>query len=108
MSTSCRGLGNLRAEHNAAPRNASRAGAAERPSIELAPLVERLEELAAETGKLRAVTEVAESTEKRLTAELVEQRARVAELEAREAQLAGAGPFQAWRLARQLRRGSAD
>jgi len=47
----------------------------------------RLETLAAENGKLRALTEIAESTEQRLTAELVQLRAEL--LAARE-QLAAA------------------
>jgi hypothetical protein len=46
-------------------------------------LLERLESLAAENGKLRALTEVAESTEQRLVDELVEVRARLQAAEQR-------------------------
>jgi len=43
----------------------------------------RLESLAAENGKLRALTEVAESTEQRLANELVEARTRLQAAEQR-------------------------
>jgi hypothetical protein len=66
-------------------------------------LLERLEELAAENGRLRALTAIAESTEHRLTDELHAQRARVLELQALEAELAAAGPIRAWRIARRRR-----
>jgi hypothetical protein len=72
--------------------------------VDVAPLLARLEQLASDNGRLRALTQIAESTEQRLTSELVEQRARVAELEAREAELEAAGPIRAWRLARARRR----
>jgi hypothetical protein len=46
-------------------------------------LLTRLESLAAENGKLRALTEVAESTEQRLADELVEMRTRLQAAEQR-------------------------
>ena len=66
-------------------------------------LVARLEELAAENGRLRALTAIAESTEQALTDELHAARARAAELEHLEAEIAGAGLWRAWRIARRRR-----
>lgn len=71
---------------------------------QLEELLRRVEELAAENGRLRALTQIAESTEQRLADELHQERARVRQLEAIETQLAAAGPIRAWRLARQHRR----
>ncbi len=53
------------------------------PQAAMGELLERLESLAAENGKLRALTEVAESTEQRLVDELVEVRARLQAAEQR-------------------------
>lgn len=56
-----------------------REAATEAPSLD--QLVSRLEHLATENGKLKALTEVAESTEQRLRDELAEARARAMSLE---------------------------
>jgi hypothetical protein len=55
------------------------------PQPAIGELLARLESLAAENGKLRALTEVAESTEKRLADELVEVRTRLQAAEQRSA-----------------------
>lgn len=57
------------------------------PEWSIGEVLARLEALAAENGKLRALTEVAESTEQRLTAELVETRAALREAQAQLAVL---------------------
>jgi hypothetical protein len=66
-------------------------------------LLHRLEELAAENGRLRALTQIAESTEQALTTELHAARARATELEHLDTELANAGLLRAWRIARQRR-----
>lgn len=93
-------------EHPAPPPN----GRGPRDGALLEPLMRRLEELSVENGRLRALTQVAESTERRLADELHEQRARAQAAESRTAELEGleraltdAGPIRAWRLARQRR-----
>ncbi len=69
-------LSSLQARGHAPPRPEGNAPAlAPQPAI--GELLARLETLAAENGKLRALTEVAESTEQRLVNELVEVRARL-------------------------------
>lgn len=69
-------LSSLQARGHAPPRPEGNApDVAPQPAIGV--LLARLEELAAENGKLRALTEVAESTEQRLVDEVVELRARL-------------------------------
>jgi hypothetical protein len=70
-------------------------------------LLERLERLAAENGRLKALTAIAESTEQALTDELHQARALAGELEALDRELAAAGWWGAWRIARRRRRHSA-
>jgi hypothetical protein len=50
---------------------------------DLSEVLVRLETLAAENGRLRVLTEVAESTEQRMTAEIVQLRAELATVAAR-------------------------
>lgn len=64
-----------------APGNAGQGGV---PPAELAPIFARMEELAAENGRLRALTEVADSTTSAIELELHEARARIRELEAQQ------------------------
>jgi len=62
-------------------------------SVVLAEVLKRLEYLASENGKLRALTEVAESTEQRLSDELHRVRA---ELTTTQVQLTAEAPRRRW------------
>jgi hypothetical protein len=72
---------------------------------ELASVVARIEELAAENGKLKALTEVAESTEKALRDELAAARARAISLELQLAEVQAANG--SWFTRRKRRREAA-
>jgi hypothetical protein len=75
-------ISSLSPRGHAPPRPAGNAPAAA-PQLAIGELLIRLESLAAENGKLRALTEVAESTEQRLANELAETRARLQAVEQR-------------------------
>jgi hypothetical protein len=75
-------ISSLTPRGHAPPRPAGNAPAAA-PQPAIGELLARLESLAAENGKLRALTEVAESTEQRLADELVEARTRLQAAEQR-------------------------
>jgi hypothetical protein len=75
-------ISSLTPRGHAPPRPAGNTPAAA-PSPAIGELLARLENLAAENGKLRALTEVAESTEQRLANELAEARTRLQAAEQR-------------------------
>jgi hypothetical protein len=75
-------ISSLEPRGHAPPRPVGNAPSAA-PQLAIGELLARLETLAAENGKLRALTEVAESTEKRLADELVEVRTRLQAAEQR-------------------------
>jgi DNA-binding transcriptional MerR regulator len=75
-------ISSLTPRGHAPPRPAGNTPAAA-PQPAIGELLARLESLAAENGKLRALTEVAESTEQRLANELAEARTRLQAAEQR-------------------------
>jgi ribosomal protein L29 len=87
-------LSSLAEDRSPVPRPAGDAGISP-PGI--AEALARIEHLAAENGRLRALTEVAESTEKRLADELHQTRAELLEARSKLAAVEVASPRRWWR-----------